>query len=151
MAPLVACRGLILNRGVNQGRTVRDIHVGELNRQLGILQDAFGQHLLIPTAGSATSLDHPRIYVNVLAACDHIARAHVFKVKDPAVLVAAVAESKVDACAVLGGGPHEVTNVPRGVEWQLPLRVQCHFMVVRVTCLWPAAGVNHLRVLCSLY
>ena len=75
----------------------------------------------------------------------------MFKVEDPANAVAAVSKSKVDTRAVLGGGPHEVTHDARDVEGQLPLRLLCHFMVAWVTCLWPAAGVNHLRVLCPLY
>ena len=75
----------------------------------------------------------------------------MLKVEDPAVLVAAVSESKVDARAVLRGGPHEVTHDARDVEGQLPLRLLCHFLVTWATCLRPATGVNHLRVLCSLY
>ena len=95
---------------------VRGSQVGELDRQLGVLQDAVSQHLLVPAANVATLLDHLRILVNVLAASNHIARAHVFQVEDPAVLVAAVSESKVNACAVLGGGPHEVTHDAWDVE-----------------------------------
>ena len=75
----------------------------------------------------------------------------MLKVEDPAILVAAVSKSKVDTRAVLGGGPHEVTHDARDVEGQLPLRLLCHLLVAWVTCLWPAACVNHLRVLCSLY
>ena len=63
---------------------------------------------LIPLISSwdvTTFLDHLRILVNVLAARDITAHAHVFNVEDPAVLMAAVSKSKVETRAVLGGGP----------------------------------------------
>ena len=75
----------------------------------------------------------------------------MLKVKDPAVLVAAVSKSKVDTRAVLGGGPHEITHDAQDVEGQLLFRRLCRFLVTWTTCLWPAAGVNHLRVLYHLF
>ena len=75
----------------------------------------------------------------------------MFKVEDPAMLVATVSKSKVDTRTILGGGPHEVTHDAWDVEGQVPLRLLRHFFVTWVTFLWPAAGVDHFRVICSLY
>ena len=136
---------------MHQESTVGGSQVGELDRQLGELQNAVSQHLLFPVANVTTFFDHLRVLVNVLAARDHITRAHMLKVKDPAVLVVAVSKSKVDARAVLGGGPHEVTHDARYVKGKLPLRLLCHFLITWMTCLWPTAGVNHLCVFCPLY
>ena len=71
----------------------------------------------------------------------------MLQVEEAAVLVALVAESKVDAGAVFGGGPHEVGHDPGDVEGQLPLgrRRHLHVPVVLLRLLLgPTAGVDLL-------
>ena len=78
----------------------------------------------------------------------------MFKVEEPAMLVALVPESEVDAGTVLGGGPHEVGHDPGDVEGQLPLGPRRHLKVLVVLLLLllllgPAAGVDLLDPILS--
>ena len=113
-----------------------------MHSKLRVLQDAVGQHLLIPRANVSTFLDHPCILVYVLTCRDQAARAYVLYVKIPPVLVATVSESKVDTRAFLGGGRHQVAHNAGNVEGQLPLRSLRHFLESSGLGLGPAAGVN---------
>jgi len=123
----VASRGLLLRRGVHQGGQVLGSEVGELDRKLGVLQDAVSEDLLVPKSDVGVALEHLGVLSNVGAACDFTAGSDVLKVEEATVLVALVSKSKVDASTVLGGSPHQVGHNAGDIEGQLPLRLLRHF------------------------
>ena len=114
------------------------------------MEDAISKYFLVPRAGFATFLNHLGILVNVLAPRDGITSADVFQVEHPPMLVAAVAKAKVDAGAVLGGGPHEVAHNALYVEGQLPLWSLRHLLVARKSWLRSTTGINLFLVCFSL-
>ena len=125
--------------------------VGQLQSQLGVLEDGVGQHLLVPLADVDVALEHLGELGDVAAVLDLTTVLDVLHVKHPPVLVAAVPKSKVDAGAALGGGPHEVSHDPGDVEGQLALGPlgHLHVPVVALLDLGLAAGVNLLRAIFS--
>jgi len=123
---LVTSRGLLLRRGVDQGGQVSSREVGQLDRKLGVLNDSVSQDLLVPLADIGVALQHLGIFANVGATCELTAGPDVLKVEEATMFVALVSKSKVDAGAILGGGPHEVGHDAGYVEGQLPLRLLGH-------------------------
>ena len=103
---------------MDQGGQVSGCEVGQLYRKLGVLEDGIGQDLLVPEADVGVALKHLGILANVWAACELTAGSGVLKVEEATVLVALVSKSKVNAGAVLGGGPHEVGHDAGYVERQ---------------------------------
>ena len=124
--PLITGGDVLLSRGLNQGGQVPGSEVGELDRKLGVLQDAVSEDLLVPKSDVGVALEHLGVLPNVRTACDFTAGPDVLKVEEATVLVALVSKSKVNTGAVLGGGPHEVGHNTRNVEGQLPLRLLRH-------------------------
>ena len=111
---------------MDQGGQVSSSEVSQLDRKLSVLQDAVSEDLLVPEADVGVALEHLGILSNVRAACDFTAGSDVLKVEEATVLVALVSKSKVNAGAVLGGGPHEVGHDAGDVEGQLALRLLRH-------------------------
>ena len=122
----VTSRGLLLSWGVHQGGQVSGCEVGQLHRKLSVLEDGISQDLLVPEADISVALKHLSVLSDVGAACDFTAGPDVLEVEEATVLVALVSKSKVNAGAVLGGGPHEVGHDAGDVEGQLPLRPLWH-------------------------
>ena len=125
-APPVPSGGLLLRRGVDQSGQVSGSEVGELDRKLGVLQNAVSEDLLVPKADVGVALEHLGVLANVGAACDLTAGSDVLEVEEATVLVALVSKSKVDAGAVLSSGPHEVGHDAGDVERQLAFRLLGH-------------------------
>ena len=98
-----------------------------MDRKLGVLQNAVGEDLLVPQADVGVALEHLGVLPNVGAACDLTAGADVLEVEEATVLVALVSKSKVNAGAVLSGGPHEVGHDAGYVQRQLAFRLLRHF------------------------
>ena len=124
--PLVTGGDVLLSRGLNQGGQVPGSEVGELDRKLGVLQDAVSEDLLVPESDVGVALQHLSVLANVWAPSELTTGPDVLKVEEATVLVALVSKSKVNAGAVLGGGPHEVGHNAGDVEGQLPLRFLRH-------------------------
>ena len=101
-APLVARGDVLLSRGLDQGGHVPGSEVGELDRKLGVLQDAVSEDLLVPESDVGVALEHLGVLSNVGAACDFTASPDVLKVEEATMLVALVFKSKVNASAVFG-------------------------------------------------
>ena len=124
--PLVTGGDVLLSRGLNQGGQIPGSEVGELDRKLGILKDAVSEDLLVPKSDFGVALEHLGVLPNVRTACDFTAGPDVLKVEEATMFVALVSKAKVNAGAVLGGGPHEVGHNAGNVEGQLPLRFLRH-------------------------
>ena len=122
----VTSRDLLLRRGVHQGSQVPGSEVGQLDRKLGVLQNAVSEDLLVPKADVGVTLEHLGVLPNVGAAGDLTAGSDVLEVEEATVLVALVSKSKVDAGAVLSSGPHEVGHDAGDVERQLAFRLLGH-------------------------
>ena len=112
---------------MNQGGQVPGSEVGELDRKLGVLQDAVSEDLLVPESDVGVALEHLGVLPNVRTACDFTAGPDVLKVEEATMFVALISKSKVNTGAVLGGSPHEVGHNAGDVEGQLPLRLLRHF------------------------
>ena len=124
--PLITGGDVLLSRGLNQGGQVPGSEVGELDRKLGVLQDAVSEDLLVPEADVGVALEHLGVLPNVGTAGDFTAGSDVLEVEEATVLVALVSKSKVDAGAVLSSGPHEVGHDAGDVEGQLAFRLLGH-------------------------
>ena len=107
-APLVARGGVLLGGGVDEGGQVPGGQVGQLYRQVGVLEDGIGQDLLLPQADVGVALQYLGVLGDVAALLDLASGLDVLHVEQSAVLVALVPEAEVDAGAVLCGCPHEV-------------------------------------------
>ena len=125
-ASLVASGDVLLSCGVYQGGQIPGSEVGELDCKLGVVQDAVSEDLLVPKSDVGVALEHLGVLPNIRTACDFTAGPDVLKVEKATVLVALVSKSKVDAGAVLGGGPHEVGHNAGDVEGQFALRLLRH-------------------------
>ena len=112
----VASRGLLLRRGVHQRGKIPCGEVGQLDRKLGVLQNAVSEDLLVPQADVGLALEHLGVLSNVGAACDFTASSDVLKVEEATMFVALVSKSKVNTGAVFGCGPHEVGHDAGDVE-----------------------------------
>ena len=110
--PPVAGGGLLRDRGLHEGGPASGGQVGQLECQLGVLDDGIGQHLLVPLPDVVAPLDNLGVFGNVGAAAKKVAGTDMLKVKELAMLVALVPESKVDTRAALGGRPNEVGHYP---------------------------------------
>ena len=147
-APLVTGGDVLLSRGLNQGGQVPGREVGELDRKLGVLQDAVSEDLLVPEADVGVALEHLGVLPNVGATCDLTAGADVLEVEEATVLVALVSKSKVDAGAVLSSGPHEVGHDADYVEGQLAFRFLRHLRdpdLLSLLGMWAATHVSGYR------
>ena len=111
---------------MHQGGQVSGSEVGQLDCQLGVLQDAICQVLLLRQADVGVSFQHLGVLAYIRAAGELTAGPDVLKVEEATMFVALVSKSEVDAGAVLGGGPHEVGHDAGDVEGQLPLRLLRH-------------------------
>ena len=76
-APLVTGGDVLLRWGVDQGGQVPSSEVGELNRKLGVLQDAVSEDLLVPESDVGVALEHLGVLSNVGAACYFTASSDV--------------------------------------------------------------------------
>ena len=61
-APIVPRGGLLLRRSVDQGSQVSSSEVGQLDRKLGVLQDAISEDLLVPEADVGVALQHLGVF-----------------------------------------------------------------------------------------
>ena len=98
-----------------------------MDRKLDVLQNAVSEDLLVPEADVGVALQHLGVLPNVGAAGDLTAGSDVLKVEEATMFVALVSKSKVNAGAVLSGGPHEVGHDAGDVERQLAFRFLGHF------------------------
>ena len=101
---------------MHQGGQVSSREVGQLDCQLGVLQDAICQVLLLPQADVGVSFQHLGVLAYIRAAGELTTGADVLKVEEATMLVALMSKSKVNAGAVFGGGPHEVSHNAGDVE-----------------------------------
>jgi hypothetical protein len=125
-APLIACGGLLGDSGLHEGSPVGGGQVGQLERQLGVLDYGIRQHLLVPVPYVVPLLDHLSISGDVGAAAEEVAGSDMLQVEQLAMFVTLVTEPKVDTRAVLGGRPDEVSHDLRDVEGQLSLGLRGH-------------------------
>ena len=147
-AHLAASRRLLLHRGLDEGGLVPRSQVGQLERQLGVLDDRIGKHFLIPETNITAFLDQLCVLSDVWAASDLAAGAYVLQVEELPVLVAPVPESKVGAGAVLGGSPHQLGHYARYVKRQLAQGLLRQ--VLGSLDLGSTAGVDHFSFTVSL-
>jgi hypothetical protein len=113
---LVACGSLLLGRGVDQVGQVPRCQVGQLHTKLCVLEESISQHLLLPEPDIIIPLEHLGVLCDIRTSFYLAAGANMLQDEEPTVLVALVAESKVNAGTVLRGGPHEVGHDPGDVE-----------------------------------
>ena len=79
-SPLVSGRDILLRWGVDQGSQVSSSEVGELDRMLGVLQNAISEDLLVPEADVGVALEHLGVLPNVGAAFDFTEGSDVLNV-----------------------------------------------------------------------
>ena len=79
---------------MDQGGQVPGSEVGELDRKLGVLQDAVSDDLLVPEADVGVTLEHLGVLSNVRATCDFTAGSDVLKVEEATMFVALVSKYK---------------------------------------------------------
>ena len=75
----------------------------------------------------------------------------MLQVEQPVVLVALVSKSKVDAGAVLSGGPYEIGHDAGDVKWQLPLRLLGHLFLLHKSVLRSAGALTLSIIVRSLH
>jgi hypothetical protein len=80
-ASLVARGGLLLGGSVYQSGQVPGSQVGQLECQLGVLDDGIRQHLLVPVPDFVPLLDHLSISGDVGTANEKVAGADVLQVE----------------------------------------------------------------------
>ena len=80
-APLVARGGVLLGGGVDEGGQVPGGQVGQLYRQVGVLEDGIGQDLLLPQADVGVALQHLGVLGDVAAVLDLAAVLDVLHVE----------------------------------------------------------------------
>ena len=119
--PSVASRGLLRNRGLHEGGPVGGGQFGQLECQLGVLDDGVRQHLLVPVPDVVVLLDHLRIPGDFGATTEGVAGAYVLQVKQLVVIVALVTKPKVDTLAVLGGRSDKVRHDLWNLDGQLAI------------------------------
>ena len=69
-APSVARGGLLGDSGLHEGGPASGGQVGQLERQLGILDDSICQHLLVPDPDVVALLDHLRVLGDIGATAE---------------------------------------------------------------------------------
>ena len=92
-APPVAGGGLLRDGGLHEGGPVGGGQVGQLQRQLGVLDDGIREYLLVPVPDVVAPFDHVCILGDVATAAEVTAGADVLQVEQLVVLVALVTES----------------------------------------------------------
>ena len=135
---------ILLSWGVHQGGQIPGGEVGELDRKLGILQDGVSQDLLVPESDDGVALQHLGVLANFRSASELTTGSNVLQVEEATVLVALVSESKVDAGAVFGSGPHEVGHDAGYIERQLAFRLFGHFCDPDLLSLLSMGAATHV-------
>ena len=125
--PPVACGGLILSWGVDQGFQVSGSEVSQLHRKLSVLDDGVSQNLLVPEPDVGVALQHLGVLANIWAASKLTAGSVVLKGEEATMFVAILSKSKVNASAVFGCSTHEVGHYPGYIKRQLAFRLLGHF------------------------
>ena len=77
----IPSRGLLGDRGLHEGGPVSGGQVGQLKRQLGVLDDGIRQHLLVPVPDVVPLLDHLSISGDVGTATEEVAGADMLQVE----------------------------------------------------------------------